>query len=165
MWAVARRPKWIALLVLALVLAAVFAGLGKWQLERSIANGKPLPETTETRKTLDQVTAPEQPATEQMAGQKVTVTGRFVAGDTTVLTGRSGGGTFQTVGHLVDTDSDASLPVVVGWSDRRSEAVAGGDRLADGDEVTVQGATTRPSHPTRTPTTRASTRRSLRRGS
>ncbi|AOX65998.1 hypothetical protein BJK06_09725 [Curtobacterium sp. BH-2-1-1] len=139
MWAVARRPRWIALLLLALVLAAVFAGLGKWQLERSIANGTPLPATTENRKSLDAVTGPMQPATEKMAGQKVTVTGTFVAGDTTVLTGRTGGGTYQTVGHLVDDTSGASLPVVIGWSDQRSAAVAGGARLADGTRLTVEG--------------------------
>ncbi len=28
---------------------------------------------------------------------------------------------------------------MIGWSDRRDAAVAGGDRLADGDEVTVEG--------------------------
>ncbi|MDM7884479.1 SURF1 family cytochrome oxidase biogenesis protein [Curtobacterium sp. RHCKG23] len=139
MWAVARRPRWIALLLLALVLAGVFAGLGKWQLERSIANGKPLPETTETRRDLDAVTQPGAGAPETIAGQKVTVTGTFVAGDTTILTGRSGGGTYQTIGHLVDAQSGASLPVVIGWSDRRDAATAGGDRLADGDEVTVEG--------------------------
>ena len=125
--------------MLALVLAAVFAALGKWQLERSIANGTPLPATTETRKALDDVTAPMEPATEKIAGQRVTVTGTFVAGDTTVLTGRSGGGTFQTVGHLVDAETGASLPVVIGWSDERRDAVAGGDRLADGQQLTVQG--------------------------
>lgn len=125
--------------MLALVLAGVFAGLGKWQLERSIANGTPLPATTETRKSLDAVTGPMQPATEQMAGQKVTVTGTFVAGDTTVLTGRTGGGTYQTVGHLVDADDGASLPVVIGWSDKRSAAAAGGERMADGETVTVEG--------------------------
>lgn len=139
MWAVARRPRWIALLLLALVLAAVFAGLGKWQLERSIANGRPLPATTETRKTLDAVTEPMRPTTETLAGQKVTVTGTFVADDTTVLTGRSGGGTYQTVGHLVDTGSGASVPVVIGWSDRRSAALAGGERLADGARMTIDG--------------------------
>ncbi|MBT2501894.1 SURF1 family cytochrome oxidase biogenesis protein [Curtobacterium sp. ISL-83] len=139
MWAVARRPRWIALLLLALVLAGVFAGLGKWQLERSIANGTPLPETTETRKSLDQVTRPGQPAGETIAGQRVTVTGTFVAGDTTVLTGRTGGGTYQTIGHLVVSGSGASLPVVIGWSDRRTAAVTGGDRLTDGATMTVQG--------------------------
>ena len=34
-WQVARRPKWIGALVLALIMAAVFAALGQWQLERS----------------------------------------------------------------------------------------------------------------------------------
>jgi surfeit locus 1 family protein len=139
MWAVARRPRWIALLVLALALAALFAFLGKWQLERSIQNGTPAPATTETRKTLDDVLAPMGPVTEGLAGQKVSVSGTFVAGDTTVLTGRSGGGTYQTVGHLVVSGTGASLPVVIGWSDQRSAAVAGGDRLADGETVTVEG--------------------------
>lgn len=34
-WQVARQPKWIAALILALIMAAVFAALGQWQLERS----------------------------------------------------------------------------------------------------------------------------------
>jgi surfeit locus 1 family protein len=139
MWAVARRPRWIALLLLALVLAAVFAALGKWQLERSIENGKPLPASTEIRKTLDDVTTPEKPVGSALAGQKVTVSGHFVAGDTTILTGRSGGGTYQAVGHLVDDATGASLPVVIGWSDQRAAAVAGGDRLSDGDTMTIRG--------------------------
>jgi surfeit locus 1 family protein len=139
MWAVARRPRWIALLLLALVLAAVFAALGKWQLERSIENGKPLPASTEIRKTLDDVTTPEKPVGSALAGQKVTVSGRFVAGDTTILTGRSGGGAYQAVGHLVDDATGASLPVVIGWSDQRAAAVAGGDRLSDGDAMTIRG--------------------------
>jgi len=139
MWAVARRPRWIALLLLALVLAAVFAFLGKWQLERSIENGKPLPATTETRHVLSDVSKPERGVGDSLAGQKVTVTGRFVEGDTTVLTGRSGGGKYQTVGHMVDTTTGASLPVVIGWSDQKAAAVAGGDGLADGATVTVQG--------------------------
>jgi surfeit locus 1 family protein len=71
MWAVARRPRWIALLVLALVLAAVFAFLGKWQLERSIENGKPLPATTETRKVLSDVSKPERGVGDSLAGQRV----------------------------------------------------------------------------------------------
>ncbi|WIB35834.1 hypothetical protein [Curtobacterium sp. MCJR17_043] len=46
--------------MLAIVLAGVFAALGKWQLERSIENGKPLPAGTETRRALDDVTTPRQ---------------------------------------------------------------------------------------------------------
>ena len=35
---IARRPRWIGALVLALALAAGFAALGQWQLSRSIEN-------------------------------------------------------------------------------------------------------------------------------
>ena len=38
---VARRPKWIAGLFLALAVAAVFALLGQWQLERSFTSIEP----------------------------------------------------------------------------------------------------------------------------
>ena len=39
-WAVARRPRWIAALLLCLGIAAGFAGLGQWQLSRSIDNAQ-----------------------------------------------------------------------------------------------------------------------------
>jgi surfeit locus 1 family protein len=139
MWAVARRPRWIALLLLALVLAAVFAFLGKWQLERSIENGKPGPAATETRHALDDVAKPQSAMPEDLAGQKITMTGHFVAGDTTVLTGRSGGGSFQAVGHFVDDASGASLGVVVGYADSRAAALAGASSISDGATMTVLG--------------------------
>jgi cytochrome oxidase assembly protein ShyY1 len=139
MWAVARRPKWIALLLLALVLAGTFAGLGKWQLQRSIENGKPGPASTETQKELDSVAKPQSAMPEDLAGQKVTVRGRFAAGDTIVLTGRSGGGKYQTVGNLVDAGSGASLPVVIGYADTRGAAERGGNRMITGRTVTVEG--------------------------
>jgi cytochrome oxidase assembly protein ShyY1 len=139
MWAVARRPRWIALLLLALVLAGTFAGLGKWQLQRSIENGKPGPAATETQRSLDAVATPQSAMPEDLAGQKVSVRGHFAAGDTVVLTGRSGGGRFQTVGNFVDAATGASLPVVIGYADTRAAATAGGDRAATGRTVTVQG--------------------------
>ncbi|MFZ7087419.1 SURF1 family cytochrome oxidase biogenesis protein [Curtobacterium sp. RRHDQ10] len=139
MWAVARRPRWVALLVLALVLAGTFAGLGKWQLQRSIENGKAGPATTETRRSLDAVASPQSAMPEDLAGQEVRVEGRFAAGDTVVLTGRSGGGRFQTVGNFVDAGSGASLPVVIGYADTRAAAVAGGNRAVTGETVTVEG--------------------------
>lgn len=97
MWAVARRPRWIGLLVLALALAALFAFLGRWQLERAIATAKVGPASTENQQVLDRVTKPQRSMPEDLAGQRVSVRGHFVAGDTVVLTGRSGGGRFQTV--------------------------------------------------------------------
>ncbi|PZE72063.1 hypothetical protein DEI81_06775 [Curtobacterium sp. MCBD17_013] len=139
MWAVARRPRWIGLLVLALALAALFAFLGRWQLERAIATAKVGPASTENQQVLDRVTKPQRSMPEDLAGQRVSVRGHFVAGDTVVLTGRSGGGRFQTVGHFVDSSSGASLPVVIGYADARRAALAGGARAATGRTVTVEG--------------------------
>ena len=36
MWSVARRPRWILALVLALGIAAGFAALGQWQIGRAV---------------------------------------------------------------------------------------------------------------------------------
>lgn len=139
MWAVARRPKWVALLVLALVLAGTFAFLGRWQLQRSIENGKPGPATTETQRRLQDITKPQQPMPSKLDGQRVTARGHFVPGDVVVLTGRSGGGTYQTVGRFRLDVNGASLPVVIGYADSRAAALAGGARAADGSTVTVVG--------------------------
>jgi surfeit locus 1 family protein len=139
MWAVARRPKWIALLVLALALAGTFAGLGKWQLQRSIENGKPGPASTETQKVLQDVLRPQRAMASALDGQRVSVRGHFAAGDTVVLTGRSGGGKYQTVGNFVVDATGASLPVVIGFADTRAAANAGGERIADGSTTTVVG--------------------------
>jgi len=139
MWNVARRPRWIALLLLAVALAGTFAGLGKWQLERSIENGKPGPAATETRRQLDEIAEPQVPMSETLAGQKISVRGHFAPGGTIVLTGRSGGGTYQTVGQFVDAKTGASLPIVIGFADSRAAAVAGGERAITGRDVTVEG--------------------------
>jgi surfeit locus 1 family protein len=139
MWAVARRPKWIALLLLAIALAGTFAWLGRWQLERSIENGKPGPAATETQQRLQDVAKPQSTMPSKLDGQKVSVRGRFVAGDTIVLTGRSGGGKYQTLGRFVVAANGASLPVVIGYADSRAAAVSGGERVADGSTVTVLG--------------------------
>jgi cytochrome oxidase assembly protein ShyY1 len=139
MWAVARRPRWIALLLLALALAGTFAGLGKWQLQRSIENGKPGPAATETLRSLNAIAKPQSAMPEDLAGQKVRVRGHFAPDDAIVLTGRSGGGSFQTVGNFVDEGSGASLPVVIGYADSRAAALAGGARVVTGTTVTVEG--------------------------
>ena len=42
------RPRWVAMLVLALAVAAGFALLGQWQLDRAIASGVVVERPTET---------------------------------------------------------------------------------------------------------------------
>lgn len=128
MWTVARRPKWIAMLVLALAVAAGFAGLGQWQLQRSIDSGTVVERETETIRPLTEVAAPQQAFTEAAAGQLVQAEGEFVAGDFLVLSERFNDGTegYWVVGQL-QTD-DAALAVALGWAptEERAESVIDG---------------------------------------
>jgi surfeit locus 1 family protein len=117
-WATARTPRWIAALVLALAIAAAFAALGQWQLDRSVENAQVVEIDTEAVVPLEQIAEPGSGVTDAQQGRTVTVSGDFVPGDFVVLTGRdNGGGERGTwlVGHLV-TDDGVSLAVALGWS-------------------------------------------------
>lgn len=123
-WGVARRPRWIAALVLALGIAAGFAALGQWQIGRAVQTATPVGAIdTETARPLAEVDEPQTGVTGLEAGVIVTVAGTFVHADWIVLDGRfrvgaaDGGGQDRgawLVGHLV-TDDGASLAVAAGW--------------------------------------------------
>ena len=116
MWRIARRPKWIAALLLALGVAAAFAALGQWQLERSIEATTVVERDTETPVPLQSVAEPQELMTSDASGRTVTVEGTWVEGDEVVVTGRESGvepGDW-VVRHLVTSDG-ASLAVVVGF--------------------------------------------------
>ena len=114
---VARRPKWIGALVLALAVAAAFAALGQWQLERSIQNTTIEEPETETPVALSTVAEPQTPMSDPSIGQRVTATGTVVPGDFTVLTGRDNDGVEGAwlVAHVI-TDEGVSLAVGLGWA-------------------------------------------------
>jgi len=115
-WSIARRPRWIGALILALAIAAAFAALGQWQLERSFERGAPPPEQTETAVPLQSIATPQQPMPESTIGQTVTVTADLVAADYVVLSDRinlSDGG-YWVVGHAV-VESGGSVAVALGW--------------------------------------------------
>lgn len=114
--ATARRPKWIAALVLCLGVAAAFAALGQWQLERSVENTEAVGIDTETPIPLEQIAKPGGGVTENQVGRVVTVSGDLVPGDFVTLTGRSLDGVpgAWVVGHLV-TDDGVSLAVALGF--------------------------------------------------
>ena len=118
-WAVARRPRWIAALLLCLGLAAGFAGLGQWQLSRSVDNA-PVDEApdTESAVPLESIAEPQSSVTPAQFGRQVTVGGSFEPGDFLIVTDRNNGGADQgvtVVGHFVTTDG-VSLAVALGWS-------------------------------------------------
>lgn len=117
MWALARRPKWIAGLVFALVVAGVFAALGQWQLERSIADATVIERDTENAVPLESVAAPQSVITTNASGRLVEVECEFVPGDDLVLANRStpGGQGSWLVRHC-QTDDGSSLAVALGWS-------------------------------------------------
>ncbi|HXD61703.1 MAG TPA: SURF1 family cytochrome oxidase biogenesis protein [Lacisediminihabitans sp.] len=126
MWSVARRPRWIAMLVLALVVAAGFAALSQWQLARAVATGTVVVRDTENAVPLDTVATPQSPVREVSNGQNVTVSGQWVPADYLVFSDRLNNGRkgYWVVGHLsADTKTGtAGLPVALGWSPSENAA-------------------------------------------
>lgn len=124
---VALRPRWIALLVLVLVIASVFAWLGKWQLERAVEQGqRAAVPATDTAAPLNDVLQPGKPLVETAAGRLVTFNASFVPGDFRIVSDRMNGGVkgYWVIGHLVTADSGvpASLAAAVGWAATRESA-------------------------------------------
>lgn len=141
-FAVARRPRWIGGLLLALAIAGGFAALGQWQLERSFANVDPDPgPDTEQAVPLTSIVEPQTGVTDSQLGRRVTVSGSLTAGDLSVLSDRDNGSAsgYWLVGRLI-TDDGVSLAVALGWSEDRAgiDAVA-----ADGPQLTDERITGR----------------------
>lgn len=127
-WRIARRPRWIAALALALGVAAAFAALGQWQLDRSLETAVVDERDTETPVPLTSIAEPQQVMTTEASGRLVTVSGTWVEGDEVVVTGRlsgaggAGGAASDADGepgdwvlrHLV-TEDGVSLAVAVGF--------------------------------------------------
>lgn len=139
-FAVARRPRWIAALVLALAVASGFAALGQWQLQRSVDNSTAPEIATETPVPLSSVATPQAPMTDASIGQRVTARGTVVAGDFVVLTGRQNHGVTGAwlVAHVV-TDGGASLAVGLGWAPDADAAAAAEARVPTGEPFAVAG--------------------------
>ncbi|TXK19223.1 SURF1 family protein [Homoserinibacter sp. GY 40078] len=136
---VARRPRWIGALVLALAIAAAFSALGQWQLERSVENVTVEEPETETPVPLAQVATPQAPMTDASIGQRVTLAGRFTD-EFLVLTGRDNDGTEGAwlVGHLV-TDDGASLAVGIGWAPDAAAAAAAESAVPTDQTIDIAG--------------------------
>ena len=128
---IARQPKWILLLVFALALAAVFAWLGKWQVERAVMDSQAASAPTEISKPLTELAKPGGPIPITAGGHLTSVSGAFDPDGFVVLTGRLNEGKpgFWLVGRFLVVDSGAdgnsvprsgpdavSLPVAIGWA-------------------------------------------------
>ena len=133
------RPWWIGMLLFALLVAAVFAWLGQWQLGRAIDTNPPPPGATEQVQPIATVTAPGEYLPEPLVGQRVEVAGTFVAGDFLVVSSRFNDGQegYWVTGQLrVDPASaggiaPTSLAVAIGWAATREAADAAASALDD----------------------------------
>ncbi len=113
------RPRWVLALLLALGIAAGFALLGQWQLERAVEQAVVVERPTEEVRPLAEVAEPGRPTQQASTAQRVEVTGVVVPGDTVLVEGRLNDGVagFWVVAHLEVTDAAAGgLPVAVGWA-------------------------------------------------
>ena len=133
------RPRWLGLLALCLVVAAVFAWLGQWQLSRAVNVDPPPPGMTEEVQPIAEVVAPGEYLPEPYVGQKVSVSGRWIPGDFLIVSSRFNDGVegYWVTGQLrVDESSlgagttPTSLAVAVGWAPTREEAEAAASALS-----------------------------------
>ena len=135
---VARRPRWIAVLLLVLAVASGFAFLGRWQLERAIT---PQDDTdTEAVVPLDSLVQPQRPGSPDAYWRMVSDDLRIVPGDAVVLSGRTNTGSetgYWVVLHTVETDGGASLAVAAGWTASEDAAAAAVASLNGADAASV----------------------------
>jgi len=138
------RPRWVLALLLALGVAAGFALLGQWQLDRAVEQAVVQERPTEEVRPLADVAEPDGYTEQDATGQRVEVRGRFVPGDTVIVEGRLNDGVagYWPVAHLEVTDATpGGLPVALGWAPDLETAQRAADRFdaQAGGEVTVVG--------------------------
>jgi cytochrome oxidase assembly protein ShyY1 len=142
------RPRWVLALLLALGVAAGFALLGQWQLERAVEQAVVEERPTEEVRPFADVAEPDAPTEQAATAQRVEVTGAIVPGDTVLIEGRLNDGVagFWVVAHLEVTDAaPGGLPVALGWAADEASARTAIERVdadaeaAGGEPVTLVG--------------------------
>lgn len=140
------RPRWVLALLAALGIAAGFAILAQWQVSRAVEEARVVERPTEQVRPFAEVVEPDAPTEQAATGQRVSVRGTVVAGDTVLVQGRVNDGEtgWWVVAHLEVTDAaPGGLPVALGWTpDEQTarDALAEVDAAArSGDEVEVVG--------------------------
>lgn len=139
------RPRWIAALLLALVVAGVFAWLGRWQLDNAIRVQHDDASLSETARPIAEVTKAGAPVTDRAAGMVVTARGELVPGDFLVVEERTNGGKqgAWATGHF-SVDGGGQLPVAIGWAPTAAEAQRAIERIEQdhalaGAELSIAG--------------------------
>ena len=146
------RPRWIAMLLLCLVVAGVFAWLGQWQLGRAIQTNPVPPGATEDVRPIEDVTTPGAYLPEPLVGQRVSVDGWWIGEDFLVVESRYNDGApgYWVTGQLrlwdgaspFDADAEpVSLAVAIGWAPTLEEAEDAASAL---EALVAEGEATEP---------------------
>ncbi|MDH6532354.1 surfeit locus 1 family protein [Aurantimicrobium minutum] len=122
----ALRPKWVLFLLFVMALAAAFAWLGQWQLERAIEAAQPVDTESEIVVPLEGLLVPGMASTDKSGGHMAEITGYLDPQAYTLLTGRlnQGQAGYWVVGRMITSVDQASLPVALGWTESQDEAAA-----------------------------------------
>ncbi len=137
------RGRWIAVLLLCLAVAGVFAWLGQWQLARAIQFDPAPAGLTEELRPIAEVTEPGAYLPEPLVGQRVEAEGSWVPGDFLVVSSRYNDGAegYWVTGQFrLDTATPTSVAVAVGWTSDRAEAFAAADALSSAAERAAEGS-------------------------
>ncbi|MGN7968859.1 SURF1 family protein [Microbacterium sp. 22296] len=144
------RPRWIALLAFSLIVAGVLAWLGQWQLGRAVDTSPPEPGMTEVVRPLADVVKPGDYLPEPLVGQRVAVTGTWVASDFIVVSSRFNDDVegYWVTGQLrvAGVEERTSVAVATGWTpslDQANAAVAELEQQVAADPTAVVEVTGR----------------------
>lgn len=129
----ALKPRWIAALLLALVLSTVFVLLSQWQFSSAQDAPPAAPSSTEQTKPLTKVIKPGIPMTADVADQMVSTSGHFLAGKQVLVEGRLQDGQpgyWVVTAFAVDDapklegrgGGNPVIPVARGWLEDPAEA-------------------------------------------
>lgn len=130
------KPKWIAALVFALAVAAVFVLLSQWQFSRSMEKDVTPPTVTEKVAPLLTTLQPGQPLLGSAEGQLVSATGHFDPSKQVIVQSRMQGGKvgfWVVTAFVVDgapkltgaaATAEAVIPVARGWISEPAKAQA-----------------------------------------
>jgi len=140
------RPQWLAMLVLSLVVAGVFAWLGQWQLSSAIDLDPTPPGATEEVLPIAEVVEPGDYLPEPLVGQRVTATGTWVPDDFLIVGSRFNDDVegYWVTGQLriAEAETPTSLAVAIGWAPTYSaaeEAVAELNAEVSSDPIAITG--------------------------
>ena len=135
----ALQPKWIAMLLLALVLATVFVVMSAWQFGESRTDGNPVEHITEDPVPMTEIYEPERGMTIYEADRIVDLSGEFLEDTQIMVEERLHGdelGYWSVGAFRVDgAPGDEVIPVVRGWVEDPDDV----DALPAGEQLEVRG--------------------------